>query len=69
MGTLLSLSTSPRNRGDKVITHSPAYEGRHASLSRPAIPRIDGTERWYVTFIGSHSEIIFTADELELVDG
>jgi hypothetical protein len=69
MENLPSLSTShpTLKKGDSVVCLPRIYNGRRAQVSREAIPALDGTPRYYVSFIGSHSELIFRIDELQQV--
>lgn len=54
-------------RGDSVEVTVIGYKGKRGILDSPVIPSKDGTECWYVVFVGSHRKLAFRIDEFRKV--
>lgn len=67
---LQNMATPPLSlkRGDPVELTTMGYKGKRGILDSLAVPSKDGTERWYVVFVGSHTKLAFRVDEFRKVE-
>ena len=61
----MSLPSSELIRGRRVRLNTPGYMGKLATLDYPTVSDKDGTPRWQVVLVGSHSRIAFRVDEMD----